>query len=210
MKYCKICFNQIRENSPLSIINSDLLLCSSCYKKLEPHFYSFAVDGYKALAVYEYDDNIRSLLYQLKGCFDYELKDVFFDRYFYEIRLKYFDYYIVPIPSYIKDDELRGFNHVEEIFGFRKKKMLKLIEKIDHFKQTEHNKEQREEVLKHLRLIDENVDLSKKKILIVDDVYSTGSTMKAAIHLIEKLHPKQIKILVMSKTNDDKYKKATN
>lgn len=207
MKYCKICFKQIKENSILPFINTNLCLCRSCYEKLVPHFMNFKVGKYSALALYEYDENIRSLLYQFKGCFDYELKEVFFDRYIREMRLIYLEYYIVPIPSYINDDKTRGFNHVEELFNFNKKRMLKLIEKTDHFKQADHNKEQRGEIIKHLKLIDENIDLSRKKILIVDDVYSTGSTMKAAIQLVEKLHPKSIKVLVMSKTNDDKYKK---
>ena len=125
------------------------------------------------------------------------------------MRLKYVGYTIIPIPSYIKDDEVRGFNHVEEIFGQTKLEMLKVIEKTDHFKQADHNKEQRAEISKHLRIIGDT-DLSKKKVLIVDDVYSTGSTMKATIKLVEQLHPKKIEILVMAKTRDEKYRKKSN
>ena len=160
-------------------------------------------------SIYDYDEDIRALLYQFKGCFDYELRSVFFDRYFNELRLRYVGYYIIPIPSYIKDDEIRGFNHVIEIFSQTKIKMLKIIEKTDHFKQADHNKEQRAEISKHLRIIG-NPDLRNKKVLIVDDVYSTGSTMKATIHLVEQLHPKKIEILVMAKTRDEKYNKKSN
>jgi xanthine phosphoribosyltransferase len=38
------------------------------------------------------------------------------------------------------------------------------------------------------------------KILIVDDVFTTGSTLNAAIDLIKQGQPKNIKVLVLSKT----------
>ena len=209
MKYCKLCFKDIKDDDLLSFINPHLSLCNSCYEKLRPRFYYFKVEKYNGLAIYDYDEDIRALLYQFKGCFDYELRSVFFDRYFNELRLRYVGYSIIPIPSYIKDDEIRGFNHVIEIFSQTKIKMLKIIEKTDHFKQADHNKEQRAEISKHLRIIG-NPDLRNKKVLIVDDVYSTGSTMKATIHLVEQLHPKKIEILVMAKTRDEKYRKKSN
>ena len=206
MKVCKICFKDIKENSLLYLINPNLSLCKTCYNKLIPHFRTFKVDKYDGLAFYDYDEEIRALLYQLKGCFDYELALTFLDRYIQEIRLKYFGYIIVPIPSYIKDDERRGFNHVQEIFKILNLKTVNAIIKTDHFKQADNDHEKRKEISKHLQLVD-GVDLSNKKVLLVDDVYSTGSTMKASIKLIEKLHPKKIKVLVMAKTNDEKYKK---
>ena len=33
--------------------------------------------SYSAISIYRYDEKIQSLLYQFKGCFDYELFDVF-------------------------------------------------------------------------------------------------------------------------------------
>ena len=54
----------------------------------------------------------------------------------------------------------------------------------------------------------ENVSLENHDVLIVDDIYTTGSTMKAAINLVEKLNPKEIKVLVLAKTRDKDYKKV--
>ena len=39
-----------------------------------------------------------------------------------------------------------------------------------------------------------------KNILIVDDVFTTGSTIRAAIDLVKQAKPKNIKVLVMAKT----------
>lgn len=112
----------------------------------------------------------------------------------------------MPIPSFYLDDERRGFNHVFEIFKYLKLPMIKILEKTDAFKQANHSSKDRTNIHKYLKLINGD-NLFGKKVLIVDDVYTTGSTMKAAIKLVESLHPKDIKILVLSKTL---FKKTTN
>lgn len=113
---------------------------------------------------------------------------------------------MVPIPSYEVDDAIREFNHVEEMFSKLKIPKLKLIKKTKGIKQASSNFDKRKEISKYLDLTDLS-PLIGKKILIVDDVYTTGSTMKAAIKLIRELHPKKIKVLVMSKTLNKDEKK---
>ena len=124
-----------------------------------------------------------------------------------EIKLKYSGYTIIPIPSYIKDDERRGFNHVVESFKKLGLNVLPIIEKTAHHKQSDRTAEQRKEIGKYL-VIKDKVNLEKTKVLIVDDIYTTGATMNAAVNLIERLNPKCIKILVLAKTNDKEYKKS--
>lgn len=200
-KRCKLCFNEIKGDNFAFFINPKLSLCKQCYKKLIPKFINFKVNGYKALSIYQYDEGVKSLLYQLKGCFDIELASVFLERYCNYYRLIFQGYTIVPIPSFQLDDEMREFNHVREIFSFLKLPIENAMVKTEHFKQADHNRNERKEIGKYLELIP-GINLTGKKVLMVDDVYTTGSTMKAAIKLIESLHPKDIKILVMSKTKD--------
>ena len=173
---------------------------------MEPKFIRFKVETYNAVAIYEYNQFIRKLIYQFKGCYDYVLGDVFLDYYYRELKLRYYDYYIIPIPSYENDDEERGFNHVVETFKRIGSKTLIILKKIEKHKQAKSNLKERREVYKSLA-IKSNVDLTNRKVLIVDDVYTTGSTMKSAINLIEKLNPKTIKVLVIAKT---KHKQRTN
>ena len=171
-----------------------------CYREIVPSFTKFKVGNYKALAIYEYDERIKKLLYQFKGCFDIEIFDVFLSRFARELRLMYFDYIMVPIPSYKEDDEIREFNHVEEMFKVLKLKTERVLEKTEKIKQANLSFKQRKEIKNFLRITNGDV-IRNKKILLVDDVYTTGSTMSAAISLIEQYHPKRIEILVMSKTS---------
>lgn len=158
------------------------------------------IGNIKGYHIYDYDEEVQGKLYQLKGCFDIELAGIFLDYLRLYLSIKYFGYVIVPAPSSKEADEERGFNHVVEMFKSLKLKMLTCVHKTTNIKQSDLNAEERKNIKNHLTIDD--VDLSNKKILIVDDVYTTGSTVKAMIELIKSKNPKKIKVLVMSKTKD--------
>lgn len=142
---------------------------------------------------------MESVLYQIKGCGDIELCDIFLDKFRNELRLFYKGYLLVPAPSYYLDDERRGFNHVEQIFSSLKMSFLKCITKRDKYKQSEQSKNKRGDIGKHL-VLSHIEEIKNKKILIVDDVFTTGNTVRAIIRLIKPYRPKDIKVLVISKT----------
>lgn len=200
-RLCKLCFKEIRSFSLKSFAKPQFSLCDECAKKLNPKFKKFEISHIDCLSVYEYDENLKSLIYQFKGCYDYELKSIFLSRYLAELKIMFSDYEIVPIPSNKDDDALRGFNHVEEVFKELNLKMIKCISKTEKIKQSDRNSEERKEIEKYLKF-DEKVNLDGKKLLIVDDICTTGSTLKAAIKLLESKHPKCIKVLVLCKTKD--------
>ena len=150
------------------------------------------------MSIYDYDDSIRELIYQFKGCYDRELGSLFLEQYILYIRYKYLGYYIVPAPSFYKDDIRREFNHVIEAFNCLNLPILTVVEKIDDYKQSDQRKDNRIHIGKHLKVSDLE-KVRRKKILIVDDVLTTGSTIKAIIELIKEGRPKDIKILTIAK-----------
>lgn len=159
--------------------------------------------------IYNYDDTLRSMIYQFKGCYDYELKDTFLDRYRSELRLYYYDYIVVPVPSFIDDDKKRGFNHVFEIFKTLNLPIDRRIEKTVKVKQSDRNSEERKNIGDFLKLTSEE-SMCGKKVLIVDDIFTTGSTIRSCIKLIKKLNPKKIKVLVICKTLEKPHMVSTN
>ena len=207
-KYCKICFKEIPIDDVASIFYDKLCLCHKCREDFEPKFIRFKVNGYRALSIYEYTPFIKKLIYLYKGCYDYELNQTFLNLFYKEIKIRFSNYAIVPIPSYIEDDEKRGFNHVVEVFKNLGLEVLPIIEKTAHHKQSDRTAKERKEINKYL-VLKNTKSLEDKKILLVDDIYTTGSTMRAALNLVEALNPKTIKILVLAKTNDKDYKKVT-
>lgn len=196
-RVCKICFQDIYVDNFLDFTKKHEI-CRKCRKNIHEKWIKFKVENVQGYAIYEYKENIQSLLYQYKGCYDYELKNVFLDKYNLLISLLYHGYHLVCIPSNKEDDEVRGFNHVAEMFSLVKLKKLDVFYKLYKYKQSDRNSEQRKEIEKCLKVKD-NIDLTNKKILLVDDVMTTGSTISAAVKLLKERNVKKIKILVMSK-----------
>ena len=197
--YCKICFKEIRDYSLYNLMNKHNVLCEECFCKMHAKFLHFTLDNYKGLSIYEYDETIKELIYKFKGCYDYELKDVFIYRYLQYLRLIYRGYIMIPAPSYHIDDEKRGFNHVVEIFKPLRLEMLPIISKNQSYKQSDHSSKGRMDISNILE-IDENISLKDKKILLVDDILTTGSTLFSCINLLKKKQPKTIEILVLART----------
>ena len=152
----------------------------------------------KGLAIYEYSPFIRELIYQFKGCYDIELGKLFLEQYLLYVKYKYKGYYLVNVPSYYKDDIKREFNHVKEAFKCLDLPSIDIIEKIDEYKQSDQHHKDRINIKYHLKVSDIE-KIQNKKILLVDDVMTTGSTLKACIALLRRGKPKKIEILTLAK-----------
>jgi competence protein ComFC len=174
-------------------------LCEDCFQQMGPYLREWKVDGFVVHSCYFYNETIRSLLYQFKGCFDVELADVFLFRQAPYFRLHYHGYTLVPAPSYQAKDEARGFNHVEAMFACLGLPFLKAIEKIDDVKQADNNYAERQKIGEHLHF-KEGAVVRGLKILFVDDLFTTGATAKACAHLLKEHGAKKVEILVMGYT----------
>ena len=188
--------NEIRRNGIHSIIfNTNI--CQTCFIKMNRKPYKRKMDGVSITSYFPYEDEIISLIYTFKGCNDIALAQCFLSYDSFYLKIKYKGYYIVPIPSYIDHDLQRGFNHVEEMFRCLNLPYLKILKKTKDFKQSSLKRKERESaVLNIIRTSDEL--LTEKKILIVDDILTTGSTIKRSIKLIKELKPKCIKVVTIA------------
>ncbi len=196
MPVCKICFCDIKKDSLHYFLNP--CICQQCFNTFDPKLKSFKDNGISYFYIYEYDELIKKLLFQFKGCYDIELKDVFLERFKYLLRLKYHGYILVPLPSTKEDDESRGFNHVVEIFKSLSLPMERCIFKKVDFKQSDLSFKERIKVKDKLG-IKNGEALTNKKVLIVDDVITSGSSIKAAISLVSLYNPLKIKVLVLAR-----------
>ncbi len=203
ISFCKICFKEIKIVSFHLLFHKDQSICLSCLYKSNPIFKKFKIEGCQGLAIYEYDDFIKEKLYQLKGCFDIELAPIFLDFYRLYLKIKYFGYYVISGPSHEADNKERGFNQIDEIFKPLGWKIHHPIRKKFRFKQSDLAKKEREEIGSKLNLENKSEIPIKKKVLIVDDVMTTGSTIKSMIKILKEVGVKKIKVLVISIRNEN-------
>lgn len=197
MRVCKICFSDIKCTGINALLFSSNI-CQSCFNGFNVIFKEEEVKKVKILFIYNYDETTKKYIFQLKGCFDIALHDIFLERYKQELKLRYKGYVIVPIPSTKSSDIERGFNHVIKIFEGLELPIIKCIEKKEDFKQSDLKKEEREKI-KDKFIIKDGERLRNKKIVIVDDIYTTGSSFHAAVELLQPYNPKVIKGCILCK-----------
>ena len=194
-----ITFNQREEYSCVSCKNQFKKLskerCQNCNKELHRET---CIDcelwmkkGYipKHLAIYHYEENMKDYFSRYKFMGDYCLRKIFQK----DIRnnLKPFltkGFTIVPVP--LSEERLaeRGFNQVEGLIeGIP---YQDIFEKRDIEKQSSKTREE--------RLSQDNAFCLKKgidvpdKIIIVDDIYTTGSTLYQMVQLLEGIGIKEV------------------
>lgn len=196
---CKVCNklkNEFYLNDFLGIKKHNI--CYECFDKFPIIKEKTMINNYECLSIYSYKDQMKELIYQFKALKDYELKDVFLEFFIEELEEKYFNYVITFVPSFHLDNKNRGFNHVEAIFSNFRNKKINLFTKKENYKQSNQKFKDRKNIRKIIE-IDKHKVKGLKKVLIVDDVLTSGNTLKACSSLLSKEGVKDIKLLTVCK-----------
>ena len=188
MNRCLICFKSVEET-----LNNNRV-CNKCLRNFEVIEKELLVGNVECLILYKYDDFFKQLLYRYKGCYDKELSNAFLNNFTLKLKSKYKGRKIICAPSYIEDDKLRGFNHVKEIAKVLNLEIIDCLSKSKKYKQSEQKYENRHQIHKYIK-IDKTKIKSTDKLLIIDDVTTSLSTIKSIIHLLPTNNDKKVLIL---------------
>lgn len=196
--YCLFCRELVRQN---------IIFCAACSERIHP-IASMTIkitqnDYMQVYAACRYQDPVKRLILAkgwsersastAMGVFIWErtpLANVFFD-------------YLVPIPLHWTRFAWRGYNQAEVIASVLAKKsskpMVTLLKRIKKTRfQSELSGVQRiENVNKVFRVCDSDISLIKNKhIMLVDDLMTTGSTLRSAAKTLMILQPASISAVV--------------
>lgn len=166
-----------------SIFTERQILCMDCQLKLKPQKISFVLDGVEVTSFVEYDENISRLLILYKEHCDEALAPIFFDSWKKHINKKYKGHICIPLPSSSEKVAQRGFHHLHRMIALLDLEMADLLVKTKNIKQAKLSKEDR----KHIDMIFEikkDIECSFENVVLIDDVCTTGATLKAAIALL--------------------------
>ena len=115
------------------------------------------------------------------------------------------DFILVPIPLYIKKLKWRGFNQAEELAKELAKFLALplisdcLIKNKKTPAQIELNDAERKENIKNVFIVKNQEKIKNKKILLIDDVYTTGSTMEEAAKILKETGVKEVIGIVIAR-----------
>ena len=196
MTICIICKKYYNHYPFFNRISNDYFICSNCFASFPIVHKKIKIDNIDIYCIYGYRPPINSYLMNLKMKGDIAFSKVFLTPFKTYLNFIYKGYIILPVPSSNKSDRKRGFNHVQEIAKTLSLPIKSLFYKDKEYKQTSQHFLERSKVHKIIKLkghVDKN-----KKYLIIDDVITSGNTIKACINLLKSHGVKSIKVLVIS------------
>lgn len=120
--------------------------------------------------------------------------------------LNYKEYIITYIPISKKSKKVRGFNQCEYIAKkIARDLSIEAFEVLIKAKETKEQKklkkDERFENIKDAFQIKKGIKIKNKKIILIDDVTTTGATLKEAYKLLKKFNFNDIKLLTLAKSH---------
>ena len=191
-------------------------LCEKCEKELGKYEIDLIQnlieeDSYrliKKLHVFKYEELIRKLIIQYK----FDDKSYLYKTFckFIVKNEKVFDFIksydiIVPVPIHKKRMRERGYNQ-SELIARKLAKTANMKCFTDVLVKIKNNKPQstlsgkeRKENAKNVYKLVKKEKITNKKVLVFDDIYTTGATVKSCVQELKKAETKQIGILTLAR-----------
>lgn len=198
---CLICYQPLLKDISFVHLIRSLPICTHCLNQFQIIDRTISFYRYPLRILYFYNEFFRSLLFQYKGLYDYALKDTFLCLYHHELLKTLKDYIIVVAPSSREDNLVRGFAPVETIARTINQNVFTGLYKKESYKQSQLRYEERHKVNGKIG-IRNGEELRGKKVLIMDDVITSGNTLLTCLSLVILQEPKSIELLVLSTKKD--------
>ena len=178
---CLYCDSNYYKHSILSALIEKDKLCTACRKELKINKKVIEVNDLKVKTYFDYDSIFKSILLQYKECYDEALSEVFLYELKNYLRIRYFDYHIIYVPSSKRKLDQRGFNHLEKMFSCLNLKEAKGLRQINDYCQQDKNIIDRKKMLNNY-IYEGN---RYKKVLLVDDVLTSGASIYGSYKAIK-------------------------
>ena len=166
-------------------------------KYFNEHLYIFLYQGIIRRIILKYKFQERAYLYKTFVNF-LSKNENFFEK------MRKYDT-IVPVPISKKRFKLRGYNQsvlvakeISKIINMKIETKC-LVKTKNVIEQSKLNKEERIRNVEGVYELANESKLYKKRILLIDDIYTTGSTVNECSRILKKAKPKSIGVFTLAK-----------
>lgn len=143
----------------------------------------------EVISPYHYNDAMKDFLHRYKFLHDVYLAHTF-NQILHE-HLKNETYTIVPIPMHPDNLKIRTFAHVEELLKAANIRFEQHLTKLSKEQQALKSREERLQTPQLFDAID-SAAIKGKSILLIDDIFTTGTTMRHAEKVLKQAGAKDV------------------
>lgn len=188
-------------------------ICNNCYENIKKikkcvineynnrnfskHLYIFRYEGIIRNKIIEYKFEDKGYLYKMFA------KIILSDKKTCNFIKKYD--VIIPVPISKKRKKKRGYNQSELVANELAQKLNQdiwtdiIIKKKDNKPQSELNKLERIKNVEDIYEINKPIEVKNKKVLLLDDIYTTGSTVNEIARKLKQNQTQEIGAITLAK-----------
>ncbi len=180
-------------------------LCDNCFSLIKPVVSCDIIIknlNISVFAVSDYKDPLKSMILAKTYC-DRSASVLLAQIMFKNTVINNLDFdYLIPIPLHFSRELRRGYNQAEviaqELAFLSKKTMIKCIKRTKKTKfQSGLSGSEREQNVKDVfEMIDMGIDFENKTVVLVDDLMTTGATIKNCAKVLSKFKLKKIYAII--------------
>lgn len=188
-------------------------LCENCKKRVERLEKNIVQDiknkNYeKLLYIFKYESLIRKLILRYKFSGNAYLCNFFANVIINNEKnvdlLKQYDM-VIPVPMHKKKMKKRGYNqtelvseNIEKMIGIPSRNDI-LQKVVNTTTQSKLGGKARHSNIQHAFFIKNDIEVEDKKIILLDDIYTTGATSEECSKVLKKSGANEILVLVLAK-----------
>lgn len=188
-------------------------LCPNCQRRVERLEKSCVVEienkkYEKMLYLFQYESLVRKLILRYKFSNKAYLNHFFANRIAENEEnrklLKQYDM-IIPVPMHKRKMQKRGYNQTELVANELEKSLniparSDILSKVvNTTTQSKLGGKARQTNIQHAFFIKNDIEVEEKKIILLDDIYTTGATSEECSRVLKKSGAKEILVLVLAK-----------
>lgn len=188
-------------------------ICNNCYENIKKikkcvineynnrnfskHLYIFKYEGIIRNKIIEFKFEDKGYLYKMFA------KIILSDKKTCNFIKKYD--VIIPVPISKKRKKKRGYNQSELVANELAQKLNQdiwtdiIIKKKDNKPQSELNKLERIKNVEDIYEINKPIEVKNKKVLLLDDIYTTGSTVNEIARKLKQNQTQEIGVITLAK-----------
>ncbi|WP_354958485.1 ComF family protein [Bacillus sp. CECT 9360] len=149
-------------------------------------------------SVFNYNEFMKELIAKFKYRGDYALAEVFAPYVKTKLLNAHFDL-IVPIPLSEERLKERGFNQARALAEMAHLEIEDILMRMHSEKQSKKSRKERISLAQVFHVKGNQDSITNKKIMLLDDIYTTGSTLRQAAKALVKAGAAEVSSLTLAR-----------